>query len=261
MPHIFSPNPSCFYFFLSPRLTFLKRPFPSFYQQDTSFSFILSTCPEHNLSKTFWKPQFPANRPNVVRREHPIPRWGDYSPTTGIYLWQKERFSGGVSSAHISRIETALAGLWYGVENHPRCNHCERADRSCTMVINDVHGTMACARCRLNPDLGCSFANFGKTTPSTAACQQSAGLSSAIRQDLMRSDDQRTAETMMKPRKIQTMNLLQSAGKGPSQTTEADEQVENRIANRPRAKTDTSAQDGGSLLKMIRMMRSPPRRP
>jgi hypothetical protein len=137
--------------------------------------------PAPDLSKTFRKPQFPANRQNLVRREHPIPRWGDYSPTTGIYIWQKERFSGGVSSAHISRIETALAGMWYGVENHPRCNHCERADRSCTMAINDVHGTMACARCRLNPDPGCSFANFGKTTPSTAACQQSAGLSYAIR--------------------------------------------------------------------------------
>jgi hypothetical protein len=68
-----------------------------------------------------------------------------------------------------------MAGIWYGVENNPRCNHCERADRSCTMTITDVHGTMACARCRINPDRGCSFANFGRDTTSSTikVCQPS----------------------------------------------------------------------------------------
>jgi hypothetical protein len=159
--------------------------------------------PAPDLSKTFWKPEFLANRQHLVRREHPIPRWGDYIPTMGIYAWQKERFRGGVSSAHIATTEAALAGIWYGVENHPRCNHCERMDRFCTMAITDVHGTSTCARCRLGPDRGCSFANHGKRTSSTTAYQQPTGLPSvtkpssdedAIRRSTNNRDDNEAME-------------------------------------------------------------------
>jgi hypothetical protein len=123
--------------------------------------------PTPNPSKTFRKPDLPKDRENVVRREHPILRWGDYDSTTDLYIWQKERFKGDASSVYASRMKKTLAGIWFGVENDPRCNHCERADRSCTMAVTDSHGTMACARCRINPDSGCSFANFGRETTSS----------------------------------------------------------------------------------------------
>jgi hypothetical protein len=99
--------------------------------------------PTPDLSKTFWKPDFPKDRENVIRREHPILRWGDYDTITDLYIWQKERFKGDVSSVYTSRMKKALAGIWYGVENDPRCDHCERADRSCTMAVTNTHGTKA----------------------------------------------------------------------------------------------------------------------
>jgi len=124
----------------------------------------LQEPPSPDLSKTFWTPPFPSHRENAVRRAHPIPKWGDYNPITGQYLWQNERCKGNSTehSNYVSKIKNALISMWYGVENNPRCNNCERADRLCTRVMNDAYGGAACARCRIHSRRDCSFAHGGR---------------------------------------------------------------------------------------------------
>lgn len=117
--------------------------------------------PKPDLSRTFWTPPFPSLHGDAIRRKHPILRYGDYNPTTGLYIWQNRRCEDSVSSAYLSKTERALTGMWYGLENDPRCNHCEKTDRACTRVTNDVYGGSTCARCRLNSDRDCSFTHGG----------------------------------------------------------------------------------------------------
>lgn len=117
-----------------------------------------------DLSRTFWTPDFPGQKEGVVRRAHPPPRWGDYNITTGLYIWQNRRCEDRVTANHRSKIERALKGMWYGVENNPRCNHCEEKDRACTRTTNVVYGGAACARCRIDPERKCSFAHGRRRT-------------------------------------------------------------------------------------------------
>lgn len=118
--------------------------------------------PRPDLSKTFWTPEFPSHQKSAVRREHPILRWGDCSSVTGLYFWQNRRCEDSVTATYHSKIKRALTGMWYGVENNPRCNRCKEKDRNCTRVTNDPHGGAACARCRINPERNCSFARGGR---------------------------------------------------------------------------------------------------
>ncbi|KAG9685993.1 hypothetical protein KCU95_g11990, partial [Aureobasidium melanogenum] len=122
--------------------------------------------PPPDLSRTFWKPPFPEGKDSAVKREHPILRWGDYNDLTGLYIWQNKRWKGNPEPEYIRKCKQALEGMFYGVENNPRCRRCEKSDRFCTNVVGSVPGTTTCARCRLGPDKGCCFANGGKRTSS-----------------------------------------------------------------------------------------------
>ncbi|KAG9643745.1 hypothetical protein KCU64_g11629, partial [Aureobasidium melanogenum] len=125
-----------------------------------------SKPPLPDLYKTFWKPSFPDGRTFAVKRKHPILNWGDYNDLTGLYIWQNERWKGNPEPEYIRRCKQALEGMFYGVENNPRCRRCDKSDRFCTNVVGSVPGTTTCARCRLGPDKGCCFANGGKRTSS-----------------------------------------------------------------------------------------------
>ncbi|KAH0303420.1 hypothetical protein KCU74_g17889, partial [Aureobasidium melanogenum] len=124
-----------------------------------------SQPPLPDLSRTFWKPQFPNGDSSAVRREYPILKWGEYNTSTGLYTWQNERFTGN-DPAYVKGSKRALQGIYYGVENNPRCRRCEKSDRFCTKVVDDLLGLTKCARCRLGQDTGCCFANGGKRTSS-----------------------------------------------------------------------------------------------
>ncbi|KAH0366243.1 hypothetical protein KCU65_g5525, partial [Aureobasidium melanogenum] len=126
-----------------------------------------SQPPLPDLSRTFWKPPFPEGEDFVVRREHPILKWGDYNDATGLYIWQNERWTGNPGPLHMRKGKQALKGMTYGVENNPRCGRCEKLDRCCTTVVGNVPGTTTCARCRLGSDKGCCFANGGLRTSNT----------------------------------------------------------------------------------------------
>lgn len=130
--------------------------------------------PPPDLPRTFWKPPFPDGKTFAVKREHPILRWGDYNDLTGLYIWQNERWKGNPEPEYIRRRKQALEGMFYGVENNPRCRRCEKLDRFCTNAVGSVSGTATCARCRLGPDGRCCFANGGKRASSATVCQISA---------------------------------------------------------------------------------------
>ncbi|KAH0294135.1 hypothetical protein M436DRAFT_81844 [Aureobasidium namibiae CBS 147.97] len=146
--------------------------------------------PRPDLSKTFWTPPFPCQETGVVRRAHPIPKWGDYNSNTGLYIWQIVRFWGRVTPAYASKIKRALAGMWYGVENDPRCNHCEKKDRFCTRVTTDVRGVTICARCLIRPESHCSFANGDKRNLSATNAVSGNGDENKAREG---SDDESLA--------------------------------------------------------------------
>jgi hypothetical protein len=162
---------------LSPQAALPSLPFTDRTSSCPATALMMSNSrkpPSPNLSRTFWTPEFSEFPEEAVWRAHPIPRWGDYNHVTGLYVWQKERFKGGATSRYVLSCKKALAGMWYGVERTPRCNHCEKADRSCTLIVAaDVDGPGACARCRLAAESNCSFANGGRRILSAAVCQWS----------------------------------------------------------------------------------------
>ncbi|KAK6007871.1 hypothetical protein QM012_004685 [Aureobasidium pullulans] len=116
--------------------------------------------PSPDLSKPFWTPPLPALYKNIVRREHPIPNWGDYLPASGLYIWQRPRLQTG-NPGYTNKYKRALESMWYGIENIPRCDECERKDTCCTLFVSDVRRIVSCARCRLVNEK-CSFAGGGR---------------------------------------------------------------------------------------------------
>lgn len=130
--------------------------------------------PLSDLSRTFWKPPFPEGEDFATRREYPILKWGDYNDATGLYIWQNKRCTSNPEPLYVRKCKQILEGMWYGVENNPRCARCEKLDRCCTTVVGNVPGTTTCARCRLGSDTGCCFANGGKRTSNAMVCRNSA---------------------------------------------------------------------------------------
>lgn len=123
-----------------------------------------SATPLPDSLRTFWVPPFPDDIHGAVNREYPPLRLGDYNPSSGLYIWQKERFGGGVGKDYESRTRHALTCMWYGVENSPRCVGCEKYDRCCTSMALRSKATN-CARCRLASD-PCSFSSGSRSKQS-----------------------------------------------------------------------------------------------
>ncbi|KAL2032686.1 hypothetical protein VTO58DRAFT_105858 [Aureobasidium pullulans] len=67
-----------------------------------------SATPLPDPLRTFWVPPFPDDIHGAVNREHPPLRLGDYNPTSGLYIWQKERFGRGVGKDYESRTRCRL---------------------------------------------------------------------------------------------------------------------------------------------------------
>ncbi|THX58961.1 hypothetical protein D6D06_02484 [Aureobasidium pullulans] len=126
-----------------------------------------SATPLPDPLRTFWVPPFPDDIHGAVNREHPPLRLGDYNPTSGLYIWQKERFGRGVGKDYESRTRYALTCMWYGVENSPRCVCCEKRDLCCTSMGLRSKAT-TCARCRLVYDT-CSFSSGSRSKQSLSA--------------------------------------------------------------------------------------------
>ena len=123
-----------------------------------------SAIPLPDPLRTFWVPPFPDDIHGAVNREHPPLRLGDYNPSSGLYIWQKERFGAGVGKDYESWIRHALTCMWYGAENSPRCVGCEKYDRCCTSMALRSKATN-CARCRLASD-PCSFSSGSRSKQS-----------------------------------------------------------------------------------------------